>query len=86
MQENGWTEFPKQWWNADMETKKRFKDSIIHLDTHICSDFFFRLGDYLQEGLITWATYVCVEIEGATHEIGLVGTLSDQAYADISSA
>lgn len=84
MKEAGWTEFPKQWWNADTSTKMLFKDSIVHLDTHICSALFYTLGYFLEEKLVTWATYVDVEIDGEERTMGLVATASPEFVAILS--
>lgn len=86
MKENGWTEFPKQWWTASMQCKKMFKDSIIHLDSHMCNSFFYQLALYLHEGTITWASYVDVLIGDDYRTMGLVGVVSLEAYRLIQSS
>lgn len=86
MQEAGWTEFPRQWWNACMQCKKMFNDSIIRMDAMTCSSFFYQLECYLDEGSIVWASFVDVCIGGEERTMGLVGELSHEAYRLISAS
>jgi hypothetical protein len=86
MKEQGWEEFPKQWWTACMQTKKMFRESIIHIDDRLGLSFFYDLEHYLHEGLITWGRFVEVLIDNEYRRIGLVGTLSKGAYDLIASA
>lgn len=81
MKEQGWTEFPKQWWTASMQMKKIFKASIIHLERHICNDWFYNLGAWLQEKVIIRAAFVTATIGGEERTVGLVGSISSSAYA-----
>lgn len=80
MKEQGWTEFPKQWWTASMQMKKMFAESIVHLDTHLCSDWFYNLGAWMQEGVIVRAAYISANIGGIERDVGLVGSISKEAY------
>lgn len=80
MMEEGYKHFPGQWWNASMQWRKAFKESIIHLDSATCSSFFYDLPHYLHEKTIVWARYVEAMICNEYIAIGLVGTLSSAAY------
>lgn len=84
MIEKGWSEFPKQWWSACVAVKKMFKDSLVRLDSKTCEAFFYGLEHYLHEGVIEWASFVSVEINGRDRTMGLVGTLSKEAYSAIT--
>lgn len=80
MAEAGYDEFPRQWWTASTDLKKEVKKAIIPLSSDECSALFYGLEHFLQEGTIVWANYVCVQIGEIERTIGLVGTLSKQAY------
>lgn len=84
MKEAGWTEFPRQWWTACKLCKKMFKESIIRMDANFAYSLLLQIKDYILEGTVTWARYVVVEIGGEPRIMGVVGTLSDQAYQDIN--
>lgn len=86
MQEEGYDEFPAQWWTASMHCKKMFKDSIIRMDAYLANSFFYELEHYLHEGSIVWARFVDVCVDGCMRTFGLVGKLSKDAYMRISSA
>lgn len=86
MKEKGFNRFPKQWWTACMRCKKLFKESVVCMDANLCKSFFYGLEHYLHEGIITWARFVEVEIAGEYRTMGLVGTISQDAYSAIVSA
>lgn len=83
MQEKGWNEFPKQWWTACTYVKKLFKDSIIRMDANMAGDIFYRLADYLHDGIVEWAMFVDICVENGYYCVGVVGTLSYQAYKSL---
>jgi hypothetical protein len=68
-----------------MDCKELFKKSLIRLDSKTCESFFYGLEHYLYEGLITWAKFVEIEIAGVLRRIGLVGKLSDFAFASMQT-
>lgn len=72
---------PRQWWFASMQCKKMFKDSIICMDAKMAESFFYQLEHYLHEGVVTFARFVEVEIDGLLKKIGLIGVLSRESYA-----
>lgn len=76
----GWTEFPSQWWNADMSTKKLYVSALIKPSQTELKALFYGCEHYLQEGLLTWMSFVDIEIEGVYCRMGLVGTMSRQMY------
>lgn len=80
MQEAGYTDFPGQWWSASMQCKKMLKDSIVRMDAKTSEDIFYRLADYLEEGLVTWCNYIFVEHAGEERCFGCCGRLSKKAY------
>lgn len=84
MKDAGWNEFPKQWWSACVEVKEMFKQSVIHMDRNFALSLFYQIEDYLHEGVVTWCQFVDVLIDGDYRTMGLVGTLSQQAYEDIA--
>lgn len=80
MQEAGFDKFPKQWWNASMQMKKMFRDSIIRIDAMFAKALFYNLEYFLEEGQVTWARFIDVCIAGEDRTMGLVGTFSKEAY------
>ena len=86
MKENGWTEFPRQWWTASMQCKKMFRDSIIRMDAIFAKALFYQLEHFLHDGTITWARFVDVCVSGEIRTMGLVGEFSAKAYRCISTA
>lgn len=80
MQEAGWTEFPKQWWTACMQCKKMFKESIVHLDVHVCKMLFYNLAECMHEGMIAYAHYVDVLMNGEYRCVALVGALTKAGW------
>lgn len=71
---------PKQWWTADKTMKKMINDAIIVLDSATCKDLFYRLADYLEDGILTWCNYISVEINGEDRTVGCVGVFSEEHY------
>lgn len=80
MQENGWTEFPKQWWNADMQTKEMYKSALINVDQIACADIFYNAAEYLADGIFTYVHWIFIEFDGTDRCVGLYATLSDEIY------
>lgn len=80
MKANGYEEFPKQWWTASAIAKRMYANSVVQLCPHVCSAFFYNLAEYLHEGVITWASFVWVNIGGEERRVGLVGTLAPGVY------
>lgn len=85
MREQGFEEFPKQWWQACMHAKKMFKESIVCMDAKMAQDLFYRLEDYLHEGLVVWGNFVEIELGGKLFKVGCHGTFSEFAYKAIST-
>lgn len=83
MIEQGYNVFPRQWWSASMQCKKAFKKSIAYVDPSFGSDIFYRIGDYLEEGIITWFQFIEVEINERMTTIGLIAKLSKDAYSKL---
>lgn len=81
MQEAGWVEFPRQWWTACLQCKKMFKDSLIRMDSHVCNALFYNLEYFLEENLVSWATWVEVPVHGCNRTIGMSGTFTPQGYS-----
>lgn len=81
MIEKGFTDFPRRWWSACAMVKKMFRESLIRLDTKTCEAFFYGIEHYLHEGIFEWASFVTIEIDGHERTMGMVGTLSEDAYA-----
>lgn len=80
MKDNGWTEFPKQWWNADTKTKLLYKSALVHLDTHTCSHIFYNCAEMLAEGDFEYLHYIYVEVDGTDRCLGLYAKLSSRLY------
>jgi hypothetical protein len=81
MQDAGWEDFPKQWWSADVLSKKMFKNSLIKLDSKTCEGIFYGLEHYLHEGSILEAYFVTINIGGFDYTVGLSGTMSSIFYS-----
>lgn len=86
MMDSGFRAIPKQWWSASMQSKKRFMSAIIPLSSQDCSALFYHLEWFLEEGLVAWASFVEVEIDGNLKKIGLVGVLSNFAFISFSQS
>lgn len=71
---------PSQWWTASSLMKKMFKESIIKLDNNACSFIFYNLGDHLAEGIVTWCSFVDIEINDEYRTVGCVGVFSEEYY------
>jgi hypothetical protein len=71
---------PRQWWFASMQCKEMLKNSIIRMDAKMAESFFYQLEHYLHEGVITFARFVEIEIDGLLKKIGLIGVLSKESY------
>ena len=84
MKEQGWTEFPKQWWSACMQCKKMFKDSVVRLSYEVCKKLFYGLGECLEEGLIQYASYVDILINGEFRTVALVGVLTAKGCRELT--
>lgn len=80
MQEQGYKLFPRQWWFASMQMKYMYAKSIIRLTHDECKAIFYGCEHYLQEGLITWLSFVEVQYEGRYLTVGLVAKLSREMY------
>lgn len=84
MMDNGWNEFPKQWWSMDVLTKKMFRASLISLDSKTCEAMFYGLEHYLQEGLIKTAYFVSIDLGDRSLTVGLSGIVSSEFYRAMS--
>ena len=85
MQKKGYEKFPRQWWSASMQCKKAFKKSIIRLDSNLCRDIFYSLGEYLADGFITWFMFVEIPIAGEMRTVGITGVVSNEAYTNMKN-
>ena len=72
--------FPSQWWTASSLMKKMFKESVVYLDNDACSFIFYNLGEHLAEGVITWCSFVDIEINNEYRTVGCVGVFSEEYY------
>lgn len=80
MQKDGYTEFPRQWWNACMQMKKMFKESLIRLTQEQCKDLFYGCEQYIADNWLSYVAYVEVEIDGVLRTMGVVGTMFKHMY------
>lgn len=85
MIEKGWTEFPRQWWTACMQTKKMYKESLIKPNASMRSMLFYDAERLLELGLITYMRSVWIELGGTSYRVGLMGTLSKELYSFIKN-
>lgn len=83
MKEKGFEEFPKQWWTACMHCKEMFKTYTISMDANFALSLFYQLEHYLHEETVEWARFVDICIGGEYRTMGLVGTLSKDAYESL---
>ncbi len=85
MAEQGWEEFPRQWWTASQSVKKLFKESLVRLRSNQCKALFFNLEEYLEAGHVTKCTFVYYTYEGQDICTGLAGTFSADFYRKVVS-
>lgn len=80
MQEEGYEDFPRQWWFACMQCKKMFKDSLIKLSQDICAMIFYDAESLIESDFLTYMQSVWVDYGGRQYRCGLTGTLGYDAY------
>lgn len=80
MREEGYTNFPKQWWTASMQMKKMFKESIICLHKDVCKYFFYEAEECLRSGDLTYIYRIYITYNDIDVCVGLYGVLSDKMY------
>lgn len=80
MSDEGWDEFPCQWWQASASVKELFKKSIVHLGGEVCSWFFYHPGSLIEDEIVTYVDYVSVVVGGVSRVVGLVGCLTKESY------
>lgn len=80
MQEKDFEEFPKQWWTACMQTKKLYMSALIKPSQEELKALFYGCEHYLQDGLLTWMSFIDVLINDVYCRMGLVGTMSNEMY------
>lgn len=83
MKEEGWDEFPKQWWTASKFAKEMFRKSIKKIPTHVCNQIFYGLGEMLQNGDVIGGSFVWVEVGGQDFCAGFAGIMSSRLYNSI---
>ena len=86
MKKEGYKEFPRQWWSASMQCKRAFAKSVIRINSSLCSDIFYGLGEFLACGFITWFRFVEIPIAGEMKTVGIIGTVGNEAYDVMKNA
>lgn len=71
-------ELPSQWWFASKLAKQKYKSSLVHFDDKK-SKFLFYCGEQLiEEGLLSYFSYVEVLIHDADRIMGAVGVITEK--------
>jgi len=83
MIEQGWTEFPKQWWTACLRVKEIYKEAVVRMSQDDASWFFFDSEELYERGLFAWMQSIWIEVGGYSYRVGLTGILSDEMYAAV---
>ena len=80
MQEQGWIEFPKQWWTACSFCKTMFKKSLIHLKGANARAIFYSHNKLQEIGVIEKYVDVSIVWESKTLIIGGSGRFTSMGY------
>lgn len=83
MKEQGFHEFPKQWWTASMQLKLWFKLSIKKLSEDMCKALFNDAQIAYENGVLLSFKYVTISLAGIEKRVGISGILSEQAYVSL---
>lgn len=75
----------RQWWTASMQVKADFKEAVIRIAPDLCHQLFYNCGDFVEEGAITWLTYIYAEIKGGKDLcVGLSCKITQEFYSVFS--
>jgi hypothetical protein len=72
LMEQGFEEFPGQWWSACVQMKKVLKKSIIRVPSHVCKTIFYSIDCMYAFDLCSYFKYISVPIAGVERVTGCV--------------
>ena len=81
MQDEGYTDFPRQWWFACMQCKDMFKASITYISGDDAWYIFTNLAELVLSKVLAYGRYVEVEVsQGLYKVLGCIGRMNLPLY------